>query len=679
MRDFDRVKQAANLKAYADDNLQPSRNGFYCCPNCGSGTHGTASSDGALSVKDDYWKCFSCGSSGDVFDLAGIVHNTESKREQLGHVAAWAGVSLSDDKPNITVYRNPNAERTPRERPTHLAGQGKGSAYIEAARAAFQGSDEALSYWQGRGFTEQEAQDWGVGFNPSGKIWTATDGTQGRERIVIPWEGSRYYHIDRAMTDKEIPNSGGKYDKPKSEEAGRQPLYNPEALKAPAFFIVEGPLDALAVRACGFPAVALGGTGSRQAVEEMQARGVSGVAVCMLDGDEAGDKAAGELCELLDAAGILHLEARIPNHNDAAEALEADRESLGAFLAQVHGEAIGKADALQEAEYKRIMQAFRVFNPVDVATDIFTLEGASEPIPTGLKQLDEVLGGGLVPGLYGLGAVSSLGKTTLAVQMADAIAASGRGVLFFTIEQSAKEIAAKSLSRYVAKLHPNYSGFTASEICSPSKRKSWGDSFNNVLLDACNAYALEVAPNLGIQEGKEQPSVSDVAAVARAWQKQHGQAPVVFIDYLQLMAAPSERDTDKQATDKNVMQLRQLARDMQTPIVAISSLNRSSYNEGVTLDAWKESGAIEYGADVLLGLQPEGTDEKLDDTAAAKQRREGMRLYRENKQATERTCEVKVLKNRHGRAEVKIPLVFKTLSSTFEEKEPSAQAAVRVL
>lgn len=663
MGDFDRVKQSANLKEYAEATLQKSRGGLYCCPACGSGTSGTANSDGALSIDGEKWKCFSCDRGGDVFDLAGIVNGTEDKREQLGHVAAWAGVSVSDTKPQITVLRNANPERTPKEKPNTLEGQRKEAAYITQARAALAAHPEALAYWRSRGFTDQEAAAFGIGYDA------------GRKRLVLPWEGSEHYHIDRDTTGA----AQAKYTKPKSEQVGRQPLYNPKALEAPAFFIVEGVLDALAVRACGFEAVALGGTGAAQAVEEMNARGAYGVAVCLLDGDEKGQEAQAALDGLLEAAGILHIAAQLPEHKDAAEALAADRESLGAFLARVHRQAAEQADALQEAEYKRIMQAFRVHNPLDVAADIYGLVGAQEPIPTGLDGLDEMLGGGLNAGLYGLGGVSSLGKTTLALQMADAIAASGRGVLFFTIEQSARELVAKSLSRYVAGLSPKYAGMTASEICSPSRRAAWGVGFTGALFDACNAYGREVAPNLGIQEGIKQPSVADVEAVARAWRKQRGESPVIVIDYLQLMAAPSERDTDKQATDKNVMALRQLARDLQTPIVAISSLNRNSYNEGVTLDAFKESGAIEYGADVLLGLQPEGMDEKLDDTAAAKQRREGMKINRENKQATERACEVKVLKNRHGRAEVRLPLVFKTLCSTFEEKDAQAQAVARVL
>lgn len=53
-------------------------------------------------------------------------------------------------------------------------------------------------------------------------------------------------------------------------------------------------------------------------------------------------------------------------------------------------------------------------------------------IPTGFKKLDENLGGGLFEGLYVVGAVSSLGKTTLVMQIADQIAQGEQDVLIFS-------------------------------------------------------------------------------------------------------------------------------------------------------------------------------------------------------------------------------------------------------
>ena len=155
-----------------------------------------------------------------------------------------------------------------------------------------------------------------------------------------------------------------------------------------------------------------------------------------------------------------------------------------------------------------------------------------------------------------------------------------------------------------------------------------------------------------------------------------GVPPVIFIDYLQLMAAQSDRDTDKQAVDRNVMSLRQLARDLKTPVFVISSLNRSSYSEGVALDAFKESGAIEYGADVLLGLQPEGMREHMDGVRDTRTKREADKFLRESKAEDGRACEIVVLKNRAGRTPSEgLPLKFRPVASTF--KEGSAKAVLK--
>src|SRR5690606_222457 len=73
-------------------------------------------------------------------------------------------------------------------------------------------------------------------------------------------------------------------------------------------------------------------------------------------------------------------------------------------------------------------------------------------ISTGFDNLDQSLGGGLYAGLYTLGAISSLGKTTLALQIADNIAANGYEVIFFSLEMALAEVLAKSFSRISAEL-----------------------------------------------------------------------------------------------------------------------------------------------------------------------------------------------------------------------------------
>ena len=87
-------------------------------------------------------------------------------------------------------------------------------------------------------------------------------------------------------------------------------------------------------------------------------------------------------------------------------------------------------------------------------------------------------------------------------------------------------------------------------------------------------------------------------------------SPVVLVDYLQLLAPYNDRATDKQNTDRAVLELKRISRDYKIPVIAISSLNRANYNTPISLEAFKESGGVEYSSDVVIGLQLQGVGGK---------------------------------------------------------------------
>ena len=128
---------------------------MWCCPNCGSGTHGTPSSDGALSITPDgsQWHCFACHAGGDVFDLAGIIYKTDDKREQLERVASWARVELDVEKPvaSIKAKAERRTEQTPRD---YTQARQREADYIKRMRQNI-GHPEAVSYLSGRGITSE--------------------------------------------------------------------------------------------------------------------------------------------------------------------------------------------------------------------------------------------------------------------------------------------------------------------------------------------------------------------------------------------------------------------------------------------------------------------------------------------------------------------------------------------
>lgn len=99
-----------------------------------------------------------------------------------------------------------------------------------------------------------------------------------------------------------------------------------------------------------------------------------------------------------------------------------------------------------------------------------------------------------------------------------------------------------------------------------------------------------------------------------------GNVPVVVIDYLQILSPYDVRATDKQNVDKSVLELKRISRDFKTPVIGISSLNRAGYKDVVSMESFKESGAVEYGSDVLIGLQLNGVGKQNFDVNQAKQR-----------------------------------------------------------
>ena len=98
--------------------------------------------------------------------------------------------------------------------------------------------------------------------------------------------------------------------------------------------------------------------------------------------------------------------------------------------------------------------------------------------------------------------------------------------------------------------------------------------------------------------------------------------------------------------------------------MAISSFNRDNYTKEVNESAYKESGAIEYGSDVLLALQPQGMNEgstKADE-------KENIERVKACKRSTERHVEALILKNRSGRVGGKLPFTYYALFNCFKEE-----------
>ena len=327
-------------------------------------------------------------------------------------------------------------------------------------------------------------------------------------------------------------------------------------------------------------------------------------------------------------------------HKDANDALVADRAAFAAAVER--GNDIenlqSETENTEKAEYLQNTAAAHLQEFIDgISASVNT-----PCVPTGFKFLDEFLDGGFYEGLYTWGAISSLGKTTLLMQIMDQIAAAGNDVLIFSLEMSRQQLIAKSISRGTA-AKAIINGEKTALYCKTSRGITDGRRYDNYSDEEKNFIQQTIidygkfADKIVIVEGVGNIGTAEISETVRKHIKCRGKKPVVLIDYLQLLSpCPGyERSTDKQIIDKNILELKRISRDYKTPVLVVSSFNRDNYNTQANMKAFKESGAVEYSSDVLIGLQIKGVGDKNFNEAAEKSK-------------SPRSVELVILKNREG-------------------------------
>lgn len=644
------------LRNYVESVTQKSKGAnLYVCPLCGSGTG--KSGTGAFSIKNGTsWKCFSCNAGGDIFDLYGAINGTADHNEQLRGLSELYGVQVASYRSTAQEdfspeYQNP----TKNERYTHNSIHT--SVYTQAETEDYtdfflqaNNAVEQTDYWKKRGLSKETVDRFKLGYVAEWRHPKAPKAPTS-PRLIIPTGKGSYLARD---TREEVPAEQKPYSKSK---VGSIQLFNKRALQTATkpIFIVEGELDALSIIEVGGEAVALGTTTKSKAlVELLKAQAPAQALIIALDNDEAGQRASRELTEGLQELNIpCYSFNPCGEHKDANEALQRDREAFTI--------AVAEAEHLQDEEEQAKREAYLKNSTANYLQSFINgiADSVDTPyIPTGFKKLDSVLDGGLYEGLYIVGAISSLGKTTIITQIADQIARAGTDVLIFSLEMARAEIMAKSISRHTLQSVLATGGDirnakTARGITTGKRYIDYSQTERDLINNAIMEYS-QYAQNIYISEG-----VGDIGAEQiRQTVAQHilytGKTPVVIIDYLQILAPYSERATDKQNTDKAVMELKRISRDYKTPVIGISSFNRANYKEAVTMEAFKESGAIEYSSDILIGLQLKGAGKKEFDANEAKRK-------------DPREIELVILKNRNGRTGDSLSFNFYPLFNYFEE------------
>lgn len=482
-------------------------------------------------------------------------------------------------------------------------------------KTCFKASSNArcMGYVQSRGFTAEQADKWLFMYDSR------------RDRLVIPISDT--FYLARSLT------VNSKYPKYMQPSGVGIEIFNLPALElSEPVFIVEGTLDAISVIEAGkAPAISINSANDVgqfiEIIKQRYGRGATfPLMLLSLDNDEAGMNATADLVKVLEELSLPYRLANIlDDYHDANDRFVKDREGL------------------RQAVEGEVRSSYRPNNTADYALNgfiddviAFKTQGMK---PTGFVNYDLTYGG-IYAGLYTIGAISSLGKTTFCHQLGEQLAERGEHVLFFSLEQSRFELVAKSISRAMA-------------------RRDLGSAISNIEIrtgintppdmeSLLKEYAETIGSRFSIYEGSMNGvTVSMIRQAVEQYINLNRVKPVVIVDYLQVIRPDDEKlyYDRKKAIDDTIVKLKDLSKAHSIPVLLISSLNRSNYSAPVDFEAFKESGEIEYSSDVVLGLQLECMNDTLFESGAKIiQKRE---LIKAEKSRLPRRVELVTLKDRY--------------------------------
>jgi replicative DNA helicase len=576
-------------------------------------------------------KCFSCDSSYDIISLYALNNNLDNKEDFK---------QIIDD-----LSLKYNIKRTTGEQHkkiTNALGKKEDfTSYINKCKKEI----NKCNYLKERGLSDEIIKKYNIGYDIK------------EDMIILPI--SKNYYLGRYV-------KGNKEYKYKIPKGTTNELFNSSYLKDSNYktiiWVTEGIIDTLSLEEINedIKTISLNSiNNANQLVQEAKNNDFKGMFILALDTDSHGIETSEKLKEDLDAIGIksfifnsdiskfntISEDGQETKNKDINEWLLSDKEKLRKSVTSLNDMLLS---SLEQQAIKTYQQE-NVFNYLDTFNTNIQDQSKNRPLSTGIYALDNALEGGFYKkNLVILGAISSLGKTTLALQIGDNIAREGTDVLIFSLEMSKEELIAKSISRnsFIKASKKNYTAlsFTTREILKGTGLNNTGlEERKNLYKEAYEDYKDNIASNVYITECNDDMEINIKTINDKI--KNHiaitNNKPFVIIDYLQIIQNTDKGLTDKQVIDKIVTSLKRIARDNDITILLISAFNRASYNQESNLASFRDSSTIEYTSDVLISLQHEKLDGVTDDTHKVNTNQE--------QQKDERELTLKVLKNRNGR------------------------------
>lgn len=392
------------------------------CPICGH--------NDSFRVYDatNSYNCFSEDKGGDILnymqDVEGLTF-IEAK-EKLYKIT---NTPLAEYKPKENKASTKPRETTPKQTPQEIENINK-IVMQEFNKKAH--TDELIKYLNNRNISKNAIDKY--------HLFISEDIDKQTKRLYVPIieNGKAIAYIGRAL---EV-NAKLRY---RNSKGTIQPLnldylkHKLEAEENNAIYICEGVFDAISIEEQGKKAISLNSTQNKtkllEAIKENMSTAKDYLFIIATDNDEAGQKVKSELQTELNKINIRNTYLEIPK----------EYKDVNEWYCSVQREAFN--EILEQSIYNKYNN-----KTIDYYIGTSYLEeikrASRYPLKkTGFKLLDEELNGGIREGLYFIGAIPSLGKTTFTLQLADNIAKQKNKVIIFSLEQSRFELVSKAISR----------------------------------------------------------------------------------------------------------------------------------------------------------------------------------------------------------------------------------------
>jgi hypothetical protein len=296
---FERVKAAVRIDEVVEwFGVKLDRHGKAKCP-----FHQEKTASFSVKREDSIFHCFGCHAGGDAIDFVAKLKGIESiAAARL--LAEMYGVCDQPHRERKAVAKKPvpEAKNTPQRATMQI------KEYITSCIAAVGQTD----YFKRRGLSEESIHRFHLGYDAD------------KQAVVIPYSYKLDYYQTRSVNGKE-------FRKPKSDEAGVEPIYNAEVMYKTkgAVFAVESPICAMSIMQGGGLAISTCGTGTIKLVTAIKQKKPDCIFVLCMDNDTAGEAAQNELMRSLLELNVKFIAYNMAGeHKDPNELLMADPNAL---------------------------------------------------------------------------------------------------------------------------------------------------------------------------------------------------------------------------------------------------------------------------------------------------------------------------------------------------------------